>query len=507
MKKSFIVVLFWAFLIVLSALNTFRVAPHNFSGYTAEPGHTVTFILTGSPAGSVWGSNDNPPYYTDDSGLAAAAVHSGVISEGEKALVTFQIVAGGSRYLASESFGIRSNSYGTWRRGFRVVEIRNLEFPSRQASNVRFSATDGENGTISWLRGDGDAVVVFMKQTAVGAAYPIQNASYSANRSYGRGSQIEDTGWFCVYKGTETSVTVTGLNSSLPYSVSVMEYNYTVDGYETYNTSPNAAVSSADQPTRPAGRAQAFTFTGEYQYLTVPAGVSQAKIKVWGAGGAGRLGAYNNASGGSGGYAEAYLILEPGQRLVIVVGSGGEKGTDVGGQGGWPGGGFGTRGDASGGGGGGLTGVFLGSVSQENALIIAGAGGGGGGYEGGAGGGTGGNPGNQNFGGTGTLGGDGTALQGGNGSGQRLEGRSDGSGGGAGYFGGEGGFDDARGGGGGSGYIRPIGSMSPSLIMGNNGANTDVLPPRTEDPQYRPGTGLGRKGEYNGGNGLIIIEW
>ena len=514
MKKIVLVLVLLALAALICAQNEYRTAPHNLSGVTAAAGQRLTYLITGGSSGSVWGSNDNAPFYTDDSGLAAAAVHSGMIVEDEKALVTFEVVAGGDRYSSVERNGIGSQDYGVWRRGYKVVEAQSLMPPLRQASQVRLSLA-GEGGTISWLRGDGDAVIVFMKQASTGAAYPIQQTSYEANSVFGYGNSINDTGWFCVYKGTGTGVSISNLSSGLAYVVSVMEYNYPVEGYETYNTRPHDLDEALPMLTNQRNRIQAFNFTGSHQYFTVPAGVEQIKIKVWGAGGAGRTGQYDNASGGSGGYAEGYLVVSPGERLVVVVGGGGGFGTENGGVGGWPGGGYGTKGDASGGGGGGLTGVFLGTVSQQNALIIAGSGGGGGyqiggaggGYDGNVGGGQGGNPGTQAAGGTGTAGGDGAALQGGNGSGERLGGSSDGGGGGAGYFGGEGGFDDARSGGGGSGYIRRNGSMSSSLIPGTDGAATDVLPPKTDDPQYVQGCGVGRKGEFNGGNGLFIFEW
>jgi len=513
MKKTVSILVLLSTLALLCALNEYNPAPQNLTGVTAAVGEHLTYLITGTSNASVWGSNDSAPYYTDDSGLASAAVHSGIIGEDEKALVTFEVVSGGERYTGIERNGIGSRDYGAWRRGYRVLEAQSLMPPERQASRVRLSLA-GEGGTISWLRGDGDAVIVFMKQASTGSAYPIQQHSYEANSVFGYGHSIDDTAWFCVYKGTGTSASVTNLVAGRAYVVSVMEYNYPVSGYETYNTRPHTMDEVPQVNTNQRNRIQSFTFTGSHQYFTVPDGIEQIKIKVWGAGGAGRTGSYDNGSGGSGGYAEAYLIVEPGAQLVVVVGSGGAFGADDGGVGGWPDGGYGTKGDASGGGGGGLTGVFLGTVSRENALIIAGSGGGGGyqsggaggGYEGNPGGGQGGRPGTQTTGGTGTAGGDGAALQGGNGSGERLGGRSDGSGGGAGYFGGEGGFDDARGGGGGSGFIRPNGSMSSSLIPGSDGSAYDALPPRTDDPHYVEGCGVGKRGNSNGGNGLVIFE-
>mgnify|MGYP003350268068 CR=1 FL=1 len=109
-----------------------------------------------------------------------------------------------------------------------------------------------------------------------------------------------------------------------------------------------------------------FEYTGNPQTFVVPVGVTELRVKVWGAGGAGRTGSYDNFSGGSGGFTTTKLSVTPGEQLSVVVGGGGKHGAANGGDGGWPNGGYGTSGDASGGGGGGLTGVFTGDPLNGN---------------------------------------------------------------------------------------------------------------------------------------------
>ncbi len=126
---------------------------------------------------------------------------------------------------------------------------------------------------------------------------------------------------------------------------------------------------------------QSFNYVSDtLQTFTVPDGVTLLKVKMWGPGGG--TGNYSGSGGGgAGGYSTGFLTVTPGEVLYLAVGSGGKKPTSTnpgpGGLGGWPGGGFGTAGDASGAGGGGLTGIFSdNSITQANALIIAGGGGG-----------------------------------------------------------------------------------------------------------------------------------
>lgn len=213
-------------------------------------------------------------------------------------------------------------------------------------------------------------------------------------------------------------------------------------------------------------------------------------VKMWGGAG-GTCQISNGGWGGAGGYAEGELTLYSTDTYVIVVGGGGTGGNFNGG-----------------GGGGGYSGLFLSSISQANAYLIAGGGGGGIGdngasYLGGAGGGgssgvdglgwrtttnfVGGKGGTQIAGGA--IGnGDissatpGSALQGGStgnanvsggygggGNGSQNYGYDGGGGGGGYYGGGAGGSGTSSGknfGGGGSGYYKSGTVLYGTLISG-----------------------------------------
>jgi hypothetical protein len=93
-----------------------------------------------------------------------------------------------------------------------------------QASNVSFNNILPASMDISWSRGNGDSCIVFVKKTTSGNAFPEDGTNYLANGSFESGSQIETTGWFCVYKGKGNSVNVNGLNTTLSYRVMVCEY-------------------------------------------------------------------------------------------------------------------------------------------------------------------------------------------------------------------------------------------------------------------------------------------
>ena len=89
---------------------TFATAPANLVGYRNKVGQTFQFNITGSTGGIVWGTD----VYTDDSTVARAAVHAGVVAVGETKTVTITILGGQSSYAASARNGITTSSWPAW---------------------------------------------------------------------------------------------------------------------------------------------------------------------------------------------------------------------------------------------------------------------------------------------------------------------------------------------------------------------------------------------------------
>jgi len=86
------------------------VSPGNFVGYRNRVGQTFEFTVTGATSGSVWGTDA----YTDDSSVARAAVHAGVVSVGQTKIVTVTILPGQASYPASTRNGVTTSSWGSW---------------------------------------------------------------------------------------------------------------------------------------------------------------------------------------------------------------------------------------------------------------------------------------------------------------------------------------------------------------------------------------------------------
>lgn len=120
--------------------------------------------------------------------------------------------------------------------------------PSTAATSASIGSISGKTATISWTSGNGSSRVVFMKAgVSSGEAAPVDAATYTASAAFGSGTQIGSTGWYTVYNGTGSSVSVSNLDYSQSYRVHVVEYNGSA-GYQLYQTaagSGNPANKSA----------------------------------------------------------------------------------------------------------------------------------------------------------------------------------------------------------------------------------------------------------------------
>ncbi|HEY6891798.1 MAG TPA: hypothetical protein VI300_28610, partial [Solirubrobacter sp.] len=261
---------------------------------------------------------------------------------------------------------------------------------------------------------------------------------------------------------------------------------------------------------------QRFSFVDSRQDFTVPAGVHQVHLSVWGGGGG--SGGYESglyaAPGGLGANLDLDAAVNPGDVLFIEVGAQGGNAagravgvgghssgsSENGGPGGTLSGNGSTHGTAGGGGGGGTT--VVDAADPGTPLLIAGGGGGGGGgglvagYNGGQGGDAGSatkaacdpanGPGVFGSGLTGGAGGSCSPAQmfsvGGSGGGNAGDGAGSGGGGGGGYHGGGGGASGGASGGGG----------------GGGGAGTSFWSDATSGVQVTNGVP---------GNGGVIVSW
>jgi hypothetical protein len=90
--------------------------PGTLVGFRGQNGKSFLIEITGQNTGSVWGTG----VYTDDSLLATAAVHAGIVKVGQKAIVKVTILPGEQQYTGSDRNGITSNNWDDWLGSYRI---------------------------------------------------------------------------------------------------------------------------------------------------------------------------------------------------------------------------------------------------------------------------------------------------------------------------------------------------------------------------------------------------
>lgn len=92
--------------------------------------------------------------------------------------------------------------------------------------------------TLDISEGNGSGRVVFARATDTGASSPVDNTTYTANLTFGSGSQIGSSGWRCVFNGPSTTgFTVSNLSPATTYTFHVVDYNGP-PGQEKFNIAP-----------------------------------------------------------------------------------------------------------------------------------------------------------------------------------------------------------------------------------------------------------------------------
>jgi len=199
--------------------------------------------------------------------------------------------------------------------------------PVTQASNFTSSAITASSLTASWVRGNGDSVLVIAKAGSA-PGNPTSGTVYHANAAYGSGTAVG--GGYCVYKGAGTSVSLTGLAALTTYDLAVYEYAASGDCYLLTSLAGSATTACGAAPPVPSTTSalsiSATSFTAEWTYTAGATGYyldvcTDAAFTAFVSG-------YNNASVGN---ISAFSVtgLSPGTTYYYRVRSNNSCGTSA----------------------------------------------------------------------------------------------------------------------------------------------------------------------------------
>ncbi|MEI6696450.1 MAG: M6 family metalloprotease domain-containing protein [Bacteroidota bacterium] len=131
--------------------------------------------------------------------------------------------------------------------------------PSTPSTAFISSLITNASMTVGFTRGNGNAVLVIAKQGSAVNDFPMNGTAYTANASFGSGTQI-GVGNYVVYNGTGTSVNITNLTSGTNYYYAIYEYSNTLNCYINTGLTGNTTTSG----TPPYCAAGSTATTDEY---------------------------------------------------------------------------------------------------------------------------------------------------------------------------------------------------------------------------------------------------
>ena len=135
-------------------------------------------------------------------------------------------------------FDITANSILLDSVGYSQIAFAKYKIPTptMEAKNIVATNILANSISIKCHHGNGYRRAIFAAQGYGVLTAPQNNKTYAASTVFGTGNQIASSGYYCVYNGTDSAVTVTGLTpQSVDYTFVVYEYNG-YDGVEQYAT-------------------------------------------------------------------------------------------------------------------------------------------------------------------------------------------------------------------------------------------------------------------------------
>jgi len=132
---------------------------------------------------------------------------------------------------------------------FASLIITGAGTPTLAASSPLTNAIACNAFNLSWTNGNGSNRLVVVSASPISGA-PVNGTSYTANNTFGSGGTIA-AGEFVVYKGSASSVFITGLTASTTYYYKIFEFNGCSVNYLTSGIIPNGSVTTINCTSTP----------------------------------------------------------------------------------------------------------------------------------------------------------------------------------------------------------------------------------------------------------------
>lgn len=191
------------------------------------------YVMVLARSGSAVGSNlpvDGLSYTADSTFSSGSAVGDSSVYVVYSSTGTSATIYGLSANTTYHFTGLEYNGSGGYNENYylssaaTISATTNAAEPEVQASSFTFTAFDVNQLSISMNAGDGAYRIIIARADSAVNVTPTDATTYTASTVFGSGTEIGNDN-FVVFAGSDTSGTVTGLDSTRVYYFAVFEYN------------------------------------------------------------------------------------------------------------------------------------------------------------------------------------------------------------------------------------------------------------------------------------------
>ncbi|MDB5386406.1 MAG: hypothetical protein JWM11_2052, partial [Planctomycetaceae bacterium] len=228
--------------------------PVNAVGWRERFGEQFDLEIVGNITGPIWGTD----VYTDDSAIATAAVHAGLVQVGEKATVTVTIVRPG-KYVGSTRHGVTSSDWSNaWLSSYvlqRKLAVKPIERADSSGPGASWQLPPNQLQFNFWVANPTNSIPF---QEQLGAQFDVEVTGHAGGAIWGTDVYTSDSnvGMAAVHAGLlqvgeKATVTVTIVKSpekyagSIRHGITSSDYGPFVSGYILSRTQDASKTSSA----------------------------------------------------------------------------------------------------------------------------------------------------------------------------------------------------------------------------------------------------------------------
>ncbi|MCA6363425.1 MAG: VCBS repeat-containing protein [Bacteroidetes bacterium] len=173
------------------------------------------------------------------------------------------------------------------------VLVSHAGYAQTPSSNIQFASLGTTSYNINWTSGTGVGRIAVLRASSSSIAFPVDNTVYTNSSTFGSGSNLGNAN-YVIYKGTGSSITVSGLTPFTNYTVTIFEYSGSA-AVPNYNTLSYASASRYTLETSPTTSPSALTASsissssaalswtngnGSYTLTTLQAGSTNSNLPV-----------------------------------------------------------------------------------------------------------------------------------------------------------------------------------------------------------------------------------